>query len=1042
MSFPEFSTRYPVTVAMATLAVVLLGWISLGGLGTDLLPNIQTPVITVDLQAPGKSPQEMEERYTRRLESDISTLAGVQRVYSVTRSGQAVVVAEFSWETDMDFALLDVQKKVGPIGIDEAVETLSVTQEDPQALPVARIAVTSTAQQDLDALLGTVEMVVKPKIEALTGVASAQIEGDAEKEIRVYLDPYLLDAFGLTASEIVQRLQAANQDISGGTIEEGEQAFQVKGLGRLANIVDVEELIVGEREVTAAEAQAGTGTTAQPATGTAATTEATLRVPVRLREVGRVALEYPERETIVRLNGIECLGMAIYKEADAGTVAVVQVVLDALAESALDLPEVNFTIVENQAQFIEQAVQEVEEAAFYGALLAIAVLLLFLRNWTVTLVIGLAIPISILATFTLMYFEGLTLNVMTLGGLALGAGMLVDNAIVVIENIYRHLEAGADARTASARGASEVGVAILASTLTTVSVFLPIVYLHGIVGELFKEQALTVAFSLLSSLAVAMATVPALASRILRVRAVPRSRAGRERYRTLLAAILNHKLLVVVSIAIVLGITVVVGRTIPAEFIPREDQGLVHVDLALPEGARLQMTDRVALRVSDMIQEIGAEDIGSIYARSGIDPARLSNVGEPTGPNRATLSVALRPGERRSLGELVEAVDAHLATLPEIEVRYRLHETALEGVIGSRAAPIQIEIVGDDLDTLRRLTGELATRLDGLPAVYNLRTTFQGGRPEIDLVLRADVAASFGLTPQALMQILEERLTGVIAGELSRDQRSRNLRVGYEDVDLNELTQIRINAPNGAVLTLGDVAEPRIVEGPREILREGQRRVGRISGYLVEGAVLGDAMVEVEAVLADTLLPNGYRIEVGGEERERAESFRALGFALLLSIVLVYMVMASLFESLVHPFTVMLTVPLAGVGVVFAFWGLGEPLSVMAYLGIIMLGGIAVNDAIILVDRINQLRDRSESLREAVLQAAQDRLRPILMTSATTILALLPMAIGIGEGAQLRAPMAIAVIGGLVTSTLMTLVVIPVSYELVDRLRRPRRVEP
>jgi HAE1 family hydrophobic/amphiphilic exporter-1 len=1031
-----------VTVAMATLAVVLLGWISLGGLGTDLLPNIQTPVITVDLQAPGKSPQEMEERYTRRLEGDISTLAGVQRVYSVTRSGQAVVVAEFSWETDMDFALLDVQKKVAPIGIDEAVETLSVTQEDPQALPVARIAVTSTAQQDLDALLGTVEMVVKPKIEALAGVASAQIEGDAEKEVRVYLDPYLLDAFGLTASEIVQRLQVANQDISGGTIEEGDQAFQVKGLGRLANIADVEELIVGEREVTAAEAQAGAGTGVQPATAATATTETTLRVPVRLREVGRVALEYPERETIVRLNGAECLGMAIYKEADAGTVAVVQVVLEALEESALDLPEINFTIVENQAQFIEQAVQEVEEAALYGALLAIAVLMIFLRNWTVTLVIGLAIPISILATFTLMYFEGLTLNVMTLGGLALGAGMLVDNAIVVIENIYRHLEAGAGARAAAAGGASEVGVAILASTLTTVSVFLPIVYLHGIVGELFKEQALTVAFSLLSSLAVAMATVPALASRILRVRSVPRGKAGRERYRTILATVLNHKLAVVVSIAVVLGGTVIVGRTIPAEFIPREDQGLVHVDLALPEGARLLMTDRVALRVSDMIQEIGAADIESIYARSGIDPARLSNVGEPTGPNRATLSVALRAGERRSLGALVEAVDAHLATLPEIEVRYRLHETALEGIIGARAAPIQIEIVGDDLDTLRRLTTDLATRLDSLSTVYNLRTTFQGGRPEIDLVLRDDVAASFGLTPQALMQILEERLTGVIAGELSRDQRSRNLRVGYEDVDLDALTRIRINAPNGAVLTLGDVAEPRIVEGPREILREGQRRVGRISGYLVEGAVLGDAMVEVEAALAGTLLPDGYRIEVGGEERERAESFRALGFALLLSIVLVYMVMASLFESLVHPFTVILTVPLAGVGVVFAFWGLGEPLSVMAYLGIIMLGGIAVNDAIILVDRINQLRNSVETLREAVLQAAQDRLRPILMTSATTILALLPMAIGIGEGAQLRAPMAIAVIGGLITSTLMTLVVIPVSYELVERLRRPRRVGP
>ncbi len=1042
MSLPEFSTRYPVTVAMATLGVVLLGWISLGGLETDLLPNIQTPVITVDLQAPGKSPQEMEERYTRRLERDISTLSGVERVYSVTRSGQSVVVAEFSWEADMDFALLDVQKKVGPYGIDEAIETLSVTQEDPQALPVARIAVTSSGQQDLDALLGTVEMIVKPKIEALDGVASAEIEGDAEKEIRVYLDPYLLEAFGLTASQVVQRLQAANQDISGGTIEEGDQSFQVKGLGRLAGIPDVEELIVGEREVTATEAQTGAGAANQPAAAATATTVTTLRVPVRLREVGRVALEYPERETIVRLNGVECLGLAIYKEADAGTVAVVQVVLEALDEISLDQLELEFTEVENQARFIEQAVLEVEEAAFYGALLAVGVLLLFLRNWTVTLVIGLAIPISILATFTLMYFQGLTLNIMTLGGLALGAGMLVDNAIVVIENIYRHLEAGSDARTAAARGASEVGVAILASTLTTVSVFLPIVYLHGIVGELFKEQALTVAFSLLSSLAVAMATVPALASRILRVRAVPRSTAGRERYGTFLAAVLNRKFLVLALITASLIVTVYVGRTIPAEFIPREDQGLVHVDLALAEGARLQMTDRVANRVGDMIKQIGAEDIDSIYARSGIDPARLSNVGEPTGPNRATLSVALKSGERRTLGELVEAVDTHLATLPEIEVRYRLHETALEGIIGSRAAPIQIEIAGDDLDTLQRLTSELAARLDALPAVYNLRTTFQGGRPEIDLVLRDDVAASFGLTPQALMQILEERLSGVVAGELSRNQRSRNLRVGYEDVDLNELTQILISAPNGAVLTLGDVAEPRIVEGPREILREGQRRVGRISGYLVEGAVLGEAMVDVEAVLADTILPSGYRAEVGGEERERAESFRALGFALLLSVILVYMVMASLFESLVHPFTVMLTVPLAGVGVVFAFWGLGEPLSVMAYLGIIMLGGIAVNDAIILVDRINQLRAQVDTVREAILQAAQDRLRPILMTSATTILALLPMAIGIGEGARLRAPMAIAVIGGLVTSTLMTLVVIPVAYELVDRLRRSRRLEP
>ena len=388
---------------------------------------------------------------------------------------------------------------------------------------------------------------------------------------------------------------------------------------------------------------------------------------------------------------------------------------------------------------------------------------------------------------------------------------------------------------------------------------------------------------------------------------------------------------------------------------------------------------------------------------------------------------------------MVGAIDPHVSAIPDLEVKYRLHETALEGVLGAQAAPIQVEIAGDDLDTLRRLTDELSARIDALPSVYNVRTSFQGGRPEIDLTLRTDVAAAFGLTPQSLAQIIEQRLSGSVAGELSRNQRSRTIRVAYERADLRELAGLRIETPDGAVLTLGDVAEPRIVEGPREILRDGQRRIGRISGYLVEGAVLGEAARQVAAALESAVLPAGYRAEIGGEERQRAESFRDLGFALSLSVLLVYMVMASLFESIVHPFTVMLTVPLAGVGVVVSFSALGEPLSVMAYIGIIMLGGIAVNDAIILVFHINQLRVRTPSLRRAVIQAAENRLRPILMTSATTILALLPMAIGVGEGARLRAPMAVAVIGGLVTSTLMTLLLIPVAYEMIDKLR-PARV--
>ena len=1019
MSLSQFSTRYPVTVAMATLAVILLGWISFDRLGTDLLPDLQTPVVTIDLRAPGKAPREMEERFTRRVERDISTVRQVKRVYSVTRSGQAVVVAEFAWEADMDFALLDVQKKVATYAADEEVTLLDVTREDPQASSVMRLAI--VGDDDIDALVGTVETLVKPKLESLDGVASAEREGGAEKEVRVTLDPYLLEAFGLTPTAVVDRIQAANSDISGGTLREGQQSFLVKALGRLKDADDVRELIVGERRET------GTGAGA-------------VRVPVRVKDVGHVGLVYQEQETIVRLNGQECVGLAIYKEAGSNTVTVVGTVLDALDDLMADLPGLQLVTVENKARFIEDAIGEVEESALYGAILAIAVLLIALRSWTATLVIGVAIPISILATFTLMYFQELTLNIMTLGGLALGAGMLVDNAIVVIENIYRHLEKGEDPQTASAEGASEVGVAILASTLTTVSVFLPIVYVQGLAGELFKDQAWTVVYSLLCSLVVAMTTVPMLTARFLKK--IPRSGTvgiRSNRYFKILTGVLSHKLMVVTTTLALLVVTGFLFKGLQTEFIPREDQGLFQIDLTLPEGSRLELTDKVAHRVGEMVAEIGQTDIDHVYVRSGVDSSRLSGAGEPTGPNRASLIVALAKKRSQTVSQIVDAIDPYVRDLPDVELEYHLHETALEGVMGGQDAPIQVEVSGDNIDILTRLTGDLSQRMALQPTVYNVQTSFQGGQPEVDLNIREEVAAAFGLNTQTIIRTLERQLSGEIAGELSKDQRTRDIRVKYEDIDLGQLGSIRIEAPSGAVLTLGDVADMQVIEGPREILRESQKRVGRISAYVTEGKSLSEAIDHINQVIAQMVVPGGYRITIGGEEKQRSESFDSLKFALILSIVLVYMVMASLFESLLHPFTVMLSVPLAGIGVVLAFWMAQEPLSVMAYIGIIMLGGIAVNDAIVLVDRINQLR-QDHVLRDAVLQGAQDRLRPIMMTSATTILALVPMVIGFGEGAKLRAPMAIAVIGGLITSTLMTLIVIPVMYEVVDRLRGRRAV--
>lgn len=1017
MSLPEFSTRYPVTIAMATLAVVLLGWISLDGLGTDLLPDLQTPVVTIDLTAPGKSPIEIEELYTRRLERDVSTIKGVKRVYSITRSGQAVVISEFAWDADMDYGLLDVQKKVGRYAASEDISQLDVTREDPLALAVMRIAITTDENTELDALMGTVELLIKPKLEALEGVASAEVEGGAEKEVRVSLDPYLLEAFGLSPDAVINRIAQANADVSGGTLRENQQSYLVKALGRLNDMNDVREVIVGEK-------RGGGGAVSGD------------RVPVRVRDVGTVDLEYRERETIVRLNGRECVGLAIYKEAGSNTVAVVNTVLDAIDDLEANLSGMHFTTVENQARFVEDAIGEVETSAIHGAILAIFVLLIALRSWTVTLVIGLAIPISVLATFTLMYFEGLSLNIMTLGGLALGAGMLVDNAIVVIENIYRHLESGEDARTASSRGASEVGVAILASTLTTVAVFLPIVYLQGLAGKLFVDQAWTVAFSLLSSLIVAMTTIPMLTSRIFRRLNTTRQTTIRsDKYYRFLNGVLNHKPILLVVVLLILGGTGYIARELQTEFIPREDQGLFQIDLTLSEGSRVELSDQIALHAKEIVESVGGSDVAHVYALVGLDPARVSGGGDPTGPNRATLSVALHTQRSRSVSELVRDLDPILSAMPDIEVKYKLHETALEGVMGGQEAPIQVEVVGENLDILARITKELQTRIEDLPSVYNVRTSFQGGQPEVDLAIRDEVAAAFGLTTQTISRTLERQLSGEVAGELSKDQRTRDIRVKYRDVDLRELRTMRIEGSDGAILTLGDIADLNIIEGPREILRENQRRVGRITGYLTEGRILSESIADIRATIQTMAVPSGYRISIGGEERERAASFESLKFALLLSIVLVYMVMASLFESTLHPFTVMFSVPLAGIGVIFGFYILGEPLSVMAYIGIIMLGGIAVNDAIVLVDRINQLRQDGMALRDAILQGGQDRLRPIMMTSATTILALLPMAIGFGEGAKLRAPMAIAVIGGLVTSTLMTLLVIPTMYELIDRIR-------
>jgi HAE1 family hydrophobic/amphiphilic exporter-1 len=626
---------------------------------------------------------------------------------------------------------------------------------------------------------------------------------------------------------------------------------------------------------------------------------------------------------------------------------------------------------------------------------------------------------------------------MTLGGLALGAGMLVDNAIVVIENIFRRRQLGETAEDAAIRGTGEVGVAIFASTLTTIVVFLPIVYVHGVAAELFKDQAWVVAYSLLASLLVAFMLIPALAARLLAkdTASFKHQHLRFAFYENLLQWAMNHRGMVVLAAIFLMAVSAALLPVVGSEFVPRSGENQLQVDIDLPPGAPLEKTSAVLAGVEERTRQILDEQIGNLFSTVNVRSSQSLFTGAEQGEHRASITVNLAKEKSALTPEAaISALRPHL-NLPDITTTFRIRETSLQQTIGTGSAPIVVEVRGNELPTLQETSARVAEALRQLDGLHNVETSFQSGRPEINLHIDRLLAASFGLDVQQIGQRVKERLAGEVVSDFYSEGEDRNIRVAFTPATLAELSDMPIRAPSGAVLRLRDISQLVSGEGPKEIQRHNQSRIAHVTAQLEKGMTLSRAVAAVEKTLINIPLPPDYELRFAGEEASREESFEQMKFALILSIVLVYMVMAALFENLLHPFTILLTLPLAGAGVVFAFLLVGEPLSVMAYIGVIMLAGIAVNNAIVLVDYINRLRAGGMVRREAILQAGRDRLRPILMTTATTILALAPLAIGLGEGARLRAPMAVAVIGGLVTSTLLTLVVIPVVYELIDGVR-------
>lgn len=1024
----QFSVNYPVTVSMIVMAILLLGYVSLGKLNVDLFPEMNAPRIFVEIKAGERPPEEIEKQFIESIEAQTIRQKGVSQVSSVCMVGSARLTVEYTWGSDMDEAFLDLQKALSSYSQNSEIDEFTITQHDPNASPILIVGMLHPEIQDMNELRKIGENYIRNELIRLKGIAEVELTGSQEKEIRIETDQYLLDAHQITIDQIVQKIQSLNQNVSGGSIVEMGTKYIIKGAGLIRNTQEIENVIVGtKQEKPSGTAQAANGNKQALVKG---------KVPILLKDVAKVSFVAKKAQNIVRINGIRCVGLSIYKETGSNTVQAVEDFEKTMVSIKKALPGYQFITVQNQGQFIQKAIDEVQETALLGVLIAIFVLFVFLRRVKVTAIVSFAIPVSIIATFNLMYFNGLSLNIMTLGGLALGAGMLVDNAIVVIENIFRKMELGLSVKEAAIEGTSEVGGAIVASTLTTIVVFLPIVYMHGASGALFKDQAWTVAFSLIASLFVAILMIPMLfnfaykgKSKNIKFKSVKISWYG-----ILLRKLLGKRALVIAGGTILLIATGLILPYVGNEYLPKSGIGEFSLDIELKEGTQLERTSQTVDAIESMLRQSMGNQFETIYSQIGPGASSSTSKSVFQNENTANIKVRLKSEYLAQSEAILNHVGVLISDIPNADITIVRDETALQSTIGTENAPIAVEVKGKDMQVLEDLSNQIKEHLSQLPDLTNVTTNIEEGAPEIDVHIDPYKAGLFNLNTQTITNQLKDILMGKKAGKFEQGGEMNDIHIQLPEKSLSELNTILIKSGD-AQIPLYEVAEIKRSSSPKQMLRRNQTRIGKITADIQGSKAFDQVIDQVNAKLADLDLPQGYQISLIGEEQKRQEALSNLSFALILSIVLVYMVMASQFESLIHPFTILLTIPLAGVGAVWAFFILGIPMNIMAYIGIIMLGGIAVNDSIILVDAINQFKRQGNTLLDSIVMAGENRIRPIIMTSITTILALLPLTIGFGESAALRAPMAIAVIAGLITSTLLTLVVIPCVYYVFDRVQ-------
>ncbi len=1044
----SLAVSYPVSILMLVLAVILLGSISFGKLGIELVPELKNPTLFVELKVGIKPPSEVEKQFIESIESIAIRQNGAVEVSSMSQTGYGRVTVQYDWGKDMDEAFLDLQKSLSAFSMNEEVDEFVISQFDPNAAPIMTLGIYNPASNDTDALRRIAENNFRNEFIKLPGIAEVRLSGEQEKEVVVETDPDLLASFGLTVNDLVTKIQSYNRSVSGGFIEDLGRKYVIKGLGIINTPDDMEELVVGYTTRANTTSNPGsvslTGEIAPAANSQVSVSD---QVPILLREVATIRVLNKEASTIVRVNQQRSVGMSIYKETNYNTVNAVDELMTALEEQRKTVPGYEVVVIQNQGRFIQGAIDEVKEAGLYGALFAMIVLFLFLRRIGSTLIVSIIIPISVIATFNLMYFNGLTLNVMTLGGLALSAGMLVDIAIVVVENIFRRREEGLSVVDAAVVGTSEVSGAITASTLTTIVVFLPIVYLQGPSGELFKDQAWTVAFSQMASLVVAILVIPMLFVQFFRKdKAVRKETPVRfQAYRSLLEKVLNHKaVFIAASLVMMLGAYLLLP-VVGSEYLPQAGTRAISVDLTMNNGTALLRTSAAVGQIESQLMQLFDGQLEKTYSHIGAQQTQsgISN-DNAFHENTANIKLIFREDVELDMAAATSRLSAYFEALPGIEATFSNDESYLYAVKGSEEMPLIIEISGPEFESLKPLSDSVMLALAANEHVYEPVSDLEEGVPQVKVDVDKYRAGLLNLSIDDVIVQVKDRLEGKDAGAIERDGEMQTISIKVPELSLAGLENLRIKSGERE-FPLSEIASVTVEHASNSIYRKNQTRTVSIGARVNPDIPYDKVIKSVEASLMTLSVPPQYKIRVAGQELRRKESLKNLSFALVLSVVLVYMVLASQFESLLHPFTILLTIPFATVGAILAFFVLGMPLNMMGFIGIILLGGIAVNNSIILVDCITQNRMSGMAVKEAILDAGQRRLRPILMTTLTTILGLLPLTLGFGESAALRTPIAIAVIGGLTTSTLLTLIIIPCYYEsienIVEWLRGRRKVK-